>query len=444
MMKKQLLSDISNRFLKSVRLLLTLGATSFLMSLSILAQNKPNDTKSKMTRFKIEIPQVKLDEINRRVGDYKFSTAISEAGWKYGIDPEYLKRLVAFWRAEYDWRKTEREINRFQHYRATIDNRKIQFIYEKGSGKNPQPLLILHGFPYSSISYLKIIEPLAHPERFGGRAEDGFDVIVPDLPGFGFSDAPADLRGLRFFAGQMRRLMTEVLGYDKFIVQGGDMGDHIGVWMALDHPENIFGLHENGLAIRNAEVGFNIGETKGAATAEERDFLKREHENAGRESAYAMLQGSRSITLAAAMADSPVGQAAWIIEKYYYWSDKTQKPFEQIYSMEHLLDEVMYYLATDSFETAIRPYAAFGKIKGEDLAIPDGKKLTVPIAFGVFPNDGLLLTPPRSLMERSRSNIVQWTGLPRGGHFPFLEEPLLFVEDVRNFGRVLRSRKTEQ
>lgn len=423
----------------SLKMLKHLVLTVFVFTLSaftVFAQ-----TKIKAEPFKINVPQAKLDEIMQRIRGYKFHDSPTDAGWKYGIDQTYLKKLVAYWRKDYDWRKTEREINRFPQFIAKIDGQNVHFIYEKGSGKNPQPLVLLHGFPYSFYSFLDVIEPLAHPERFGGNAEDGFDVIVPSLPGFAFSDAPQELEGLHFAANRINRLMTDVLGYKKFIVQGGDFGDVVGIWLARDHPENIIGLHENQLAVRGADAPFNSGQIIGKSTAEEREFMKREQQIYGQQHAYFHLQVTRSETLSTALTDTPVGQAAWIIEKFYYWSDKTQKPFEQIYSMEHLLNEAMIYLVTDSFATSIRPYTAFAQLKEEDLTIPEGTKITVPVSLAAFPNDTIEPVPPRSLIERSRADIVQWTDFPRGGHFPMLEEPQLYIEDVRKFGRLLKAKK---
>lgn len=396
---------------------------------------------AKAEKFEIKVSEQKLEEIKSRVRNYNLpATSLGDAGWKYGMDRNYLKKLVIFWRDRYDWRRAEDNINRFQHFRASIDDLKIHFFYEKGSGKNPQPLLLLHGFPYSSLSFLDLIEPLAHPERFGGNADDGFDVIVPDLPGYGFSDAPRTLQGLRFSAEIIRRLMTEVLGYRKFIVQGGDFGDVAGIWMAFDHPENILGLHENLLDFRDSEAAYNAQKIGQSLSSAEKAFLVRERENFQKESAYNLLQSTRSQTLAAALSDSPVGQAAWIIEKFYYWSDKTRKNFDSIYATDHLLDEAMYYIVTDSFESALRPYVAMASIEREKGVLPVGKKITVPVAFAVFPNDSLMPIPPKSLMHRSRALIAQWTEMPRGGHFPMLEEPALLIEDIRKFGRLLKAR----
>lgn len=390
---------------------------------------------SKATPFKISVPQAKLNQIRQRVQAYKWYKAPTVGGWKYGADQNYMKQLTAYWVDKYDWRKHEREMNRFNHFTANVDDRTLHFIYEKGSGRNSQPLLLLHGWPYSFYSFNGIIEPLAHPERFGGSAEDGFDVIVPSLPGFVFSEAPKNPTNLRQLGGSLHRLMTDILGYDSYVVQGGDFGAVIADWLALDYTPSIKGIHANMPAFRHAGSEFGSGETgPGSASAEERAFVKREKENFMRESAYFMLQATRPETLSVAIMDSPVGQAAWIAEKFYFWTDKRQRAFEEIVPMDHLLTEVMLYLVTDSFSTSIWPYAAFAD---EPFTIPAGRRIEVPYALAAFP-DPLTPVPPRSLAARSRSRIVQWTEMPRGGHFPFLEEPQLFLEDVRKFGRLMR------
>lgn len=279
---------------------------------------------NKAEAFEVNVSQTKIDEIMRRVRAYQWHDAPTGAGWKYGADREFMKRLVAYWTTRYDWRKAEREINRFKQYRADINGQKLHFIYEKSSGKNPQPLLLLHGFPYSFYSFSEVIEPLAHPERFGGNAEDGFDVIVPSLPNYHFSDAPQDLQGLRSAANRIHRLMTDVLGYKKFVVQGGDHGDVIGLWMARDYPNSLLGLHENQLAVRNDDAAYSTGKIVGKSTAAERAFMAAEKKRFDEQSAYFLLQMTRAETLSMAMTDSPVGQAGWIVEKFYYWTDKTR------------------------------------------------------------------------------------------------------------------------
>ena len=387
--------------------------------------------------FTINIPQAKLDYIAERVRTYPFPTAPENAGWKYGIDAAFLHQMVNYWRDKYDWRKAEREMNRFHHYRAKIDGQYVHFVYEKGSGAHPKPLLLLHGWPYSFYEFLPLVEKLAHPERFGGKAEDGFDVIVPSLPGVAFSEAPKELKGLHFAAKRLHRLMTEMLGYKRYLVQGGDQGDVIGVWLARDYPQSILGLHENMLVVRDANAAFATGVIKGRATNEERAFMRKEKQKFDEQSAYFLTHLTRGETLAAAIADSPVGQAAWIAEKYYYWTDKTERPFEQTYSMDTLLTNIMLYVATDTFETSLRHYIAFGDTANEGTALPVGEKITVPVACAVLPRDGLQIAPPRSLLERSRARIVQWTVYPGGGHFPFREQPDFFVEDIRKFARQL-------
>lgn len=386
-----------------------------------------------VTSFRVDVPQAKLDRIRQQVQLYEWHTAPATGGWRYGADQEYMKRLTAHWLNEYDWREAEREINRFQHFTVDIDGERMHFIYEIGSGKNSTPLLLLHGWPYSFHSFLNIIEPLAHPERSGGNADDGYDVIVPSLPGFVFSEAPPNPIGGRGMARRFQRLMTDVLGYERYVVQGGDIGAVTGDWLALDYPQSISGLHETLLGLRHEGADFGSGETgSGQATAAEREFVRREKENVARGGAYSMVQRTRPETLSFAVNGSPVGAAAWIIEKYYFWADKRERAFEQIFLTDDLLTNVMLYLVTDSFNTAVWSYAS-----DEPSAVPFGKRIEVPVGFAAFP-DPYSLPPPRSFAARTRSNIMQWTEMPRGGHFPFQEQPQLFVEDVRKFGRLVR------
>jgi microsomal epoxide hydrolase len=326
-------------------------------------------------------------------------------------------------------------MNQFSHYKAPVEGQRIHFVYEAGSGSNPQPVLLLHGWPYSFHSLLHLVKPLARPEQFGGNAEDGLDVIVPSLPGFAFSDPPANPSSLRSIAGRLHRLMTDVLGYDRYLIQGGDFGAVAGEWLAMDFPAAVKGLHENLVAFRHAGSEYGSGQTgPGPATAQERAFVQGEKENFMRESAYFLLQSTRPETLSVAMMDSPVGTAAWIIEKFYKWSEQRDRTFEQIFTKDQLLTNVMIYLVTRSFHTSIWPYAAF---KDDPFSVPPGQKIAVPVAVATFP-DPLNPAPPRSFAARSRSNIVQWTEFSRGGHFPFLEQPEPFLKDFQKFARLVR------
>jgi pimeloyl-ACP methyl ester carboxylesterase len=385
--------------------------------------------------FKVDIPQDRLDDLHARLIRTRFAKTTG-GGWTYGADSTWLKATVDHWANGFNWRDQERRINGFPHYLTKIDGRMVHFVYERGSGHDPLPLMLVHGWPYSFHTFLDLVEPLAHPERFGGDAGDGFDVIVPSIPGFAFSE-PADdrPRGLRFLSGRLHRLMTERLGYQQYMIQGSDFGAVIGDWLALDHPEAILGLHETMVAFRNTGAEYGSGEIKlPDVTEEERAFAREEGERFKRESAYFMLQATRPGTITPAFADSPAALLAWMGEKYYRWTDRRARAFDKIVPVDRLLTEVSLYWLTDSAATAIWPYAGFAQ---EPFSIPDGRTITVPVAVMLSP-DPLQPPAPRHLAERSRSRLIRWTSLDQGGHFPMLEMPDALIADVRAFARAIR------
>lgn len=395
------------------------------------------DASGGATPFLIDVPRAKLDAIRERVRAYPWDALQMpvDSGWQYGVPLPYLQDLAAHWTTAYDWREHERALNRFSHFRASVEGLDLHFVHERGSGRRPQPLLLLHGWPYSFASFADLIEPLTHPERAGGDAEDGFDVVVASLPGYGFSGKPDRPLGPRRMGDLLDRLMTGVLGYDRYLVQGGDWGGYIASRLGFDHAAHVAGVHSHSFMVRHDGAPLGSGQTgPSPATEEERAFVEREQQVFGVEGAYSLIQGTRPQTLAYAMLDSPVGAAAWIVEKFYAWADRRERPFEQIFTLDRLLTEVMVYLVTDTFNTAAWIYAA--AFPEGSATLPPGQRVEAPTAFAAFP-DPVFGAPPRSFMEYSH-NVVQWTAMPRGGHFPFLETPDLFLEDVRRFGRLVR------
>ncbi|MBL7498981.1 epoxide hydrolase [Frankia sp. CNm7] len=355
-------------------------------------------------------------------------------GWRHGTDWAFLERLAHRWVDGYDWRATEKRINRFANDRVPVDGANVHYLREPGSGPSPRPLLILHGWPYSFLGYLDVVERLAHPERFGGQVADAFDVVLISQPGTGFSDPPARPKSPRQLAEVYHRVMRDELGYQRYLVDGGDQGAVAGGFLALDHPDSVIGLHQSMLLPRQPEAPLGYGLTNADASAAERDYVQAEAARFQRDGAYFLLQMTRPESLAPALTDSPVGLAAWIVEKYHSWSDRRARTFEEIFSLDQLLDEIMLYLVTDSFATSLWSYAA---LQTDPSALPPDIRITVPTGITGWP-DPWNPPPPRAFAERSRANIVQWTQPPRGGHFPFYEEPDLYVDDLRAFGRALR------
>lgn len=376
--------------------------------------------------FRIDVPDETLDRIRTRVAEYPWHEMPDDGGWAYGTNLDYMKEFCAYWVDEFDWRKHEARINRFPHYMAEVDGIDLHFIHEKSSGSASMPLIISHGWPGSIVEFLDIIEPLAHPERFGGSADDAFDIIAPSLPGFGFSGRPPRPIGPRKMAGLFDTLMTDVLGYDSYLAQGGDWGGAISSWLGYDHAPTCRAIHINIMTMRHPD-GPQGPEEEAWAVEFEREQMM--------EDGYRTQQATKPQTLSYAMMDSPVGVAAWLIEKFNSWSDTDGDDIESVHSKDSLLTNIMVYLVTGSFNSASWIY--YGRREeGGRLLSPEGKRVEVPTAVALFPAE-LLSWPPRSYVERVY-NISRWTEMPRGGHFAALEQPDLLVEDIRAFARTLR------
>ena len=379
-----------------------------------------------MRPFRIEIPAETLERIRSQVADYPWHEMPDDGGWVYGTNLDYMKELCSYWVEDFNWQRQEQAINRFSHFIAPVNGIDLHFIHEKGSGPKPLPLLISHGWPGSIVEFLDIIEPLAHPERFGGSENDAFDVIIPSLPGFGFSSRPTRPIGPRKIADLFNALMTEILGYNGYVAQGGDWGGAISSWLGFEHAPACRAIHINILTMRHPDGPVGPEEENWAAEFDREQLM---------EDGYRTQQATKPQTLSYAMMDSPVGVAAWIIEKFHSWSDTDGDNIESIYTKDLLLTNIMIYLVTRTFNTASWIY--FGRREeGGRVLSPDGLRVEVPTAAALFPAE-LLSWPPRSYVERIY-NIARWTEMPRGGHFAALEQPTLLIEDIRAFARTLR------
>ena len=373
--------------------------------------------------FKINISNKIIEDINTKVANYSWHEMPDDGGWNYGTNLDYMKEISKYWVDKFDWRKTEEKINKFQNFKSSIDGIDIHFIHEKGSGTNPKPLLLSHGWPGSIVEFLHIIDQLAHPEKFGGKEEDAFDVVVPSLPGFGFSGRPSRPIGPRKMASIFNSLMTEVLGYKKYLAQGGDFGGTIATWLACDFPKTCAAIHINILIVRHPD---------GPQTKEEKEWEERFERDQMTENGYRTQQATKPQTLSYAMMDSPVGVAAWIIEKMRSWSDIKNNDIESVYSKDTLLSNIMVYLVTKTFNTASWIYYGRREEGGRFLPKED-LPLKVPTAVALFPKE-YLEWAPRSYVERIY-NIQRWTKMPKGGHFAALEQPDLLVKDIVEFSK---------
>ena len=375
--------------------------------------------------FKVEISNEILQNINSKVKNYQWHEMPDDGGWDYGTNLDYMKEFAEYWSSKFDWRKTEEKINKFRNFKTNIEGIDIHFIHEKGSGSNPKPLLLNHGWPGSIVEFLDIIDQLAHPENYGGNIEDSFDVIVPSLPGYGFSGRPSRPIGPRKMASIFNSLMTNSLGYEKYISQGGDFGGTICTWLAYDFPESLLGIHINILITRHPD---------GPQTKEEIEWQERFKVEQRIEDGYRTQQSTKPQTLSYAMMDSPVGVAAWMIEKMRGWSDIKDGNIESVYSKDILLSNIMIYLVTKTFNTSTWIY--YGRREEGGRSLPkDHLPLKVPTAIAKFPKE-YLEWAPRSYVERIY-NVKQWTNMPAGGHFAALEKPDLLIKDIREFGKKL-------
>jgi len=375
--------------------------------------------------FKIAIPQSTLNDLRERLARTRWPDEVEGAGWNYGTNLDYLKSLVAYWQHEYDWRKQEATLNRYTQFRTDLDGSSIHFIHERGKGPNPLPIILTHGWPDSFYRMHKIIPMLTNPESFGGNAADSFDVIVPSIPGFGFSD-PVRKPGstVKQTAELWASLMQDVLGYQRYAAAGGDWGSPISQLLALNNPVSVIGIHLT-------DIGFQatMNLDPSSLTPVEQEYLRARQQRFFQEGGYVMIQSTKPQTLAYGLTDSPVGLAAWIIEKFYGWSD-IDGVLERKYTKDELLTNIMIYWVTQTINSSIRFYYE----ESHAPSLKTGQRIEVPVAIALFPKDA---PAPRALAERTL-RIERWTEMPRGGHFPALEEPELLVEDLRAFYRSLR------
>ena len=379
--------------------------------------------------FRIDIPQDKLDAIMARVKAYDwFPAPANEEGFAYGMSTKVMKDIQRYWIAGYDWRKSEEILNRYPSYKVEVDGQVIHYVHVVGEAGGRRPLLITHGWPGSVFEFWDTIGPLAFPSNHGGKAEDAFDLIIPSLPGYGFSGRPKSPIGPRATAALWDRLMRDVLKYDTYLAQGGDWGSLVTSWLGLNHgtTDGKGGCR----AIHLNMVGFRPTPAT-PQTEAEGEWLAASQGAMQREGAYLMEQMTKPQTLAMALMDSPVGTAAWILEKFNGWSDLSEGGLLDTYSKDQLLTNVMIYLVNDAIATSVWFYNGFAQEGGN--ALPEGVRCETPTAFANFPGEPVYKPAPQSWFERAY-NLTRWTDLPRGGHFAAMEEPELYVEEIRAWG----------
>jgi microsomal epoxide hydrolase len=376
--------------------------------------------------FTIHVGDDVLDDLRTRLRRVRWPDQVPGGGWLYGTDLGYLKALVAYWREQYDWRAHESALNRLRQLTVPVAGIDLHFIHEAGVGPAPLPLLLCHGWPGSIVEFQRLIPMLTDPARFGGDPRDAFTVVAPSLPGYAFSFRPDQPRfGVVEIAEAFATLMTDVLGYGRFAAQGGDWGAFVTSCLGAAYPDRLVGIHLNLLSVRRDT------RLAASASAEETAYYAELEHWLREETGYMWIQGTRPQTLAYALTDSPVGLAAWIVEKFRTWSDCGGE-VERRFSKDVLLTNVMLYWVTGAIGSSFWPY--YARHHGP-WPISERQPVTVPTAYAAFPRE--ILHPPRSLAERVY-NIRRWTAMPAGGHFAALEEPELLAADIRTFFRDLR------
>lgn len=383
-----------------------------------------------VTPFRIDIPDSKIDDIHQRVTRWApFPAPDTPAPWQYGLSQPSFGRLVAYWRDQYSWRDAERELNAYPHFVADLDGTHIHFMHIQGEAGGRRPLLLTHGWPGSFYEFWQVIGPLAWPSKFGGTPDDAFDLIIPSLPGYGFSGKPPRPLGQRATAHLWDRLMREGLGYTSYLAQGGDWGSLVTGWLGVDwgHAQNKGGcraIHLNMAGLRPTPL---VPQTEAELT-----WLQTMQAAQQAEGAYFAIQATKPQTLATALMDSPVGTAAWIFEKFHAWSDLRRGDVFSVYSEQQLITNIMIYLVNDAIATSIWYYAALFEEGGGSL--PEGQRCETPTGFANFPGEKVYSPPPRSLWDRTY-NMTYWRDMAEGGHFAAMEKPDLFVDTVRDWAR---------
>jgi pimeloyl-ACP methyl ester carboxylesterase len=377
--------------------------------------------------FQVHLDQATLDDLRDRLGRSRWPDTIRGSAWDYGADLAYMQELTTYWRTEFDWRAQERAINTFPHFRATIDGLGIHFIHARGHGPNPMPLIITHGWPGSFVEMLALIPLLTDPVAHGGDPADSFDVVVPSLPGYGFSDRPTQpgMHTARI-ADLWARLMHG-LGYDRFGAQGGDWGASVASFLGLNHPDRVAGIHLNYIP-----GSFQPYLAPGAVLSEAEQTFRTDREHWSlTEGGYGHIQRTKPQTLAFSLNDSPAGLAAWIVEKFRAWSD-CDGDVERRFSKDELLTNITIYWATQTIHSSTRLYYESSK---RPLQFGPDERIPAPCGVAFFPKE--VPAPPREWAERVY-DVRRWTEMPRGGHFAAMEEPALLAEDIRAFFRPLR------
>ena len=420
--------------------------TSFIPAVLILSLSGPVDAQNPaaVVPFTIQVPDSVLLDLKERLSRARFADEIPGVEWDYGTNLAYLKGLTDYWRDTYDWRAEERRLNGFDQFKTRIDGLEIHFIHQRSTSPNARPLLLLNGWPSSLVEYTRVIGPLTDPVPYGGRVEDSFHVVIPVMPGFGFSDKPRE-RG--YDAERMAALWAELmarLGYTSYAVHGSDWGSGIAHRLALRDAAHVTAVHLAGCpgAPAPAAPSANAGSAARGPAPGPNATVNQAH-NLG----YQEIQSTRPQTLGHLLSDSPVGLASWIVEKWFAWSDHNGD-MDEVFTKDEILTNIMFYWVTNTGASSARLYYENRHLDGRLMPTPFTRpdaRVMAPTGCGAFPRQYDRRNTPVNTDSaaaragaETRYNVVHFTTMPRGGHFPALEVPDLWLADLRSFFSELR------
>lgn len=373
-----------------------------------------------ITPFKIEVGETVLNDLQSRLQHTRWPDEPEGAEWNYGTNLNYLKELLTYWQNDYDWRKHESALNGFPHFKAEIDGINIHFIHVKGKGKNPKPLLLTHGWPDSFYRFHKVIPLLSEPESLGDDSEQSFDLVIPSLPGFGFSDRVA--LNTDKVAALWAKLMTGILGYDQYYAAGGDIGAIVTKSLANQQPDRVIAIHLTDVGYPNGQEDWS---TMSAAEQKFGQFIQHWWYTEG---AYNMIQSTKPQTLGYGLNDSPAGLAAWIIEKFNSWSD-TKGNIENSFTKDELITNIMIYWVSQSINTSIRTYLENARAAWSGQPSPSAEYVQTPAGVSLFPAEA----PVPIEWAQRMVNVKRFNKMEKGGHFAALEVPDAWANELRSF-----------
>lgn len=378
--------------------------------------------------FKLHVEHGVLEDLRVRLQGARRVRGIAAPGWKRGVDPCYLDELIAYWQNGFDWSQQEDKLNSLPQFTANVDGARMHFVHVRGRAAQSLPLLLLHGWPDSCLRYSKVIPILSDPRRMGGDLEDAFDVVVPSLPGFPLTGPVAHPPGTpanRHSAHLLWQLMTQVLGYERFAIAGGDGGSVLAQILAIEHPESVMAIHLTDIGWHALNVNAEL------LSRAEAKYVRAAHKRFLADGAYAAVQMSQPRSLAVGLNDSPVGLASWIVDRFHSWSDP-RADFRRSFSKDLLLANIMLYWTTQTIGSSMLSY--YSEFRRPALTSQD--YVECPVGLALFPFDGPGI-PPRALAERTL-NVRRYSRMSSGGHFAALQAPGQLVREIADFLRPMR------